>query len=228
MDRRLTRMAKTMVSTRMESPAPAGTEAADDACRMRLSALADGELATADCLAACDGWKGDHEQRRAWHAWHVIGDVLRSDELAGCHGDVRFVQAFRTRLAAEPVVLAPAPLADSERRFRRWGVPAAVAAGFVLVVGAFTVTRPVGEGASPGTPLARVDGSPAAVASPAPATPGTGGTAFPVDTRLVDGRMVRDPRLDAYLAAHKQFAGTTALAIPTASLRAAPADAPAR
>ena len=38
----------------------------------------------------------------------------------------------------------------------------------------------------------------------------------------------RPPLLDAYLAAHKQFAGTTALAMPTASLRAAPADAPAR
>jgi sigma-E factor negative regulatory protein RseA len=197
---------------------------ASEACRERLSALADGELDAADCLAACDGWKGDAAQRRDWHAWHVIGDVLRSDELAGCHGDARFVQALRARLEAEPVVLAPAPLAAAAHRERRWAVPAAVAAGFALVVGAFTVTRPVGD-APAAVPLAQGGAAPATVtvaATPAPATAAT------PEVRVAETRMVRDPRLDAYLAAHKQFAGTTALAIPTASLRAAPADAPRR
>ena len=207
-----------------------GREAADaDASRERLSALADGELDSAGCLAACEGWKHDPEQRRAWHAWHVIGDVLRSDELAGCQADARFVQALRVRLAAEPVVLAPAPLVDAERRFRRWGIPAAVAAGFVLVVGAFTVTRPGGEGASGTSPLARVDAVPATVPAAGTAAPDAQASVpLRVETRVADGRMVRDPRLDAYLAAHKQFAGTTALAVPSAWLRAAPADAPAR
>ena len=213
----------TMVPTHTIPPGGADAEAR----RERLSALADGELGTAECLAACDGWKSDAEQRRAWHAWHVIGDVLRSDELAGCRGDARFVQALRIRLESEPVVLAPVPPVDGRRRPGRWAVPAAVAAGFVLVVGAFTVTRPVGEGVSGPTPLAQ-EGSAPTVASRDPAIPAIAASQSAADARLADGRMVRDPRLDAYLAAHKQFAGTTALAVPSAWLRAAPAEAPSR
>jgi sigma-E factor negative regulatory protein RseA len=157
----------------------------------------------------------------------VIGDVLRSEELAGCRDDARFVQALRLRLAAEPVVLAPSP-SDAGRRTSRWAVPAAIAAGFVLVVGAFTVTRPIGEGPA-SSPLAR-EGSPTTVASREPAAAVVAGppATSSVDARFADGRMVRDPRLDAYLAAHKQFAGTTALAVPSAWLRAAPAEAPSR
>ena len=36
--------------------------------------------------------------------------------------------------------------------------------------------------------------------------------------------MLRDARLERYLAAHKQFAGTSALGVPSAFLRSATVD----
>jgi sigma-E factor negative regulatory protein RseA len=40
--------------------------------------------------------------------------------------------------------------------------------------------------------------------------------------------MLRDARLDLYMSAHKQFAGSTALGVPSGFLRNAAAEVPAR
>jgi len=40
--------------------------------------------------------------------------------------------------------------------------------------------------------------------------------------------MIRDPRLEHYLAAHKQFAGTSALGVPSTFLRSATVGAEPR
>ena len=45
---------------------------------------------------------------------------------------------------------------------------------------------------------------------------------------VVDGRLIRDARLERYLAAHKQFAGSSVLGVPSGFLRNAAADAPNR
>ena len=91
--------------------------ASDDAPRMlvlrqSMSALADGELrggAAAD--AACVAWRDEPEARRAWHRYQLIGDVLRSAELASSPAhDEAFLIGLQRRLATEPTVLAPAPL----------------------------------------------------------------------------------------------------------------------
>jgi len=42
---------------------------------------------------------------------------------------------------------------------------------------------------------------------------------------VANGKLIRDVRLDRYLAAHKQFAGTSALGVPSGFLRSATADA---
>jgi sigma-E factor negative regulatory protein RseA len=42
------------------------------------------------------------------------------------------------------------------------------------------------------------------------------------------GQMIRDARLQQYLAAHKQFGGSTALGVPSGFLRSATVDVPAR
>jgi sigma-E factor negative regulatory protein RseA len=44
---------------------------------------------------------------------------------------------------------------------------------------------------------------------------------------VADVRLIRDAQLDRYLAAHKQFAGSSALGVPSAFLRGATVDAPA-
>ena len=42
---------------------------------------------------------------------------------------------------------------------------------------------------------------------------------------IANGTLIRDARLDRYLAAHKQFTGSSALGVPSAFLRSATADA---
>ena len=205
----------------------------------RLSALVDGEADAVASDAACAAWKGDVEVRRTWHAWQLIGDVLRSEDLASsAERDQRFLVALRTRLAVEPVVLAPAPLsapaeatasrdggAAARRSSGRWMLPSAIAAGFMLVVGTFAVLRPGGP-ASPAQAVAMADaGSDAAsplrqVSSRESADPRT--------AVVVNGRLIRDARLDRYLAAHKQFAGSSALGLPSAFLRSATVEAEPR
>ncbi len=157
--------------------------------------------------------------------------MLRSEDLAsGAESDQRFLVALRGRLAQEPVVLAPEPFpatalaAPGRRGGGRWLLPSAVAAGFTLVVGTFVVLGPTGVPA-PAPTLAQV--APSAVESPI-VQASVREPSAPVQAVAVDGRMVRDPRLERYLVAHKQFAGTSALGVPSAFLRSATVDAEPR
>lgn len=208
----------------------------------RLSALVDGELDSAAVAQACDSWKRDAELRRSWHAYQLIGDVLRSDDLAaGADRNGAFLIALGARLLAEPVVLAPAPLperlpslpiraasATAQRRSSRWMLGSAAAAGFLLVIGTFAVLRP-GTAPAPGVPVASLAGAPSSdsngprlsEASAREATDVPGNT-------VVNARVIRDARLERYLSAHKQFSGSSALGVPSAFLRSSTLDADAR
>ncbi len=203
----------------------------------RLSALVDGETDGAASSAACAGWKADAEVRRTWHAWQLIGDVLRSEDLASSASrDQRFLVALRVRLAAEPVVLAPAALLSVapagsvvslvRRSASRWMLPSAIAAGFMLVLGTFVVVRPGSGPASPAPAVALADNG-VATASPLREV-SIREPAGSTSAVVVNGKLIRDARLDRYLAAHKQFAGTSALGVPSAFLRSATVDAEPR
>lgn len=125
----------------------------DDLTLEALSALADGEATHPEVARACNAWRDDAQARAQWHNYQLIGDVMRSEELADASGSARFLKSFRERLAQEPVVLAPAglvarhqpsvvdvglstPPAVQPLRRRVWAGPMAVAACFVMVVGA--------------------------------------------------------------------------------------------
>ena len=122
-----------------------------------LSALADGQATEHEIAQACAAWRGQEDARARWHTYQLIGDVMRSESLAQpAQADLSFLDTFRARLAQEPVVLAPAALAPPSAVLsqpeaavanlsyplhrRRWAGPAAVAAGFVLVLGAVVTT----------------------------------------------------------------------------------------
>jgi sigma-E factor negative regulatory protein RseA len=205
-------------------------DAFEPSAKERLSALADGELDPAGSSTSCEAWARDAALRADWHAWHLIGDVLRSEDLAADpRHDRAFCAKLRTRLRAEPVVLAPAPArADPVQRRSRlgggWGAAGAVAAGVVLVVGTFAVVRP--GGSLPTAQIARADMSSPATASAA-AGPDTDAAALPVAI-VADSKIIRDAQLERYLEAHKQFAGTSALGVPSAFLRSATVDSAAR
>ena len=107
---------------------------------------ADGQaLATAWRQAVAAARPGERtpmtDARAAWHAYHLIGDVMRSERPGQrAARDEAFLAALRERLAAEPVVLAPRrPLRGAGRpgpaAAMGWLARAAVAAGFVVVAG---------------------------------------------------------------------------------------------
>jgi len=196
----------------------------------QLSALVDGDLGSEDVVRACSAWRSDSRLRQTWHAYHLIGDVLRSEDLASVPGrDADFLSRLRDRLADEPVVLAPQPLPSTSvpvpaaRWARHWRTGAAVAAGFVVVAGALVAMRTPSP--EPGVELARAQPAVPAVTTGGATTvePGIEQASF-----VTDGRVIRDARLDRYLAAHQQFAGTSALGVPSAFLRSATTDASKR
>jgi sigma-E factor negative regulatory protein RseA len=163
--------------------------------RQLMSALADGEVASAD--AGCALWGSNADAREAWHTYHVIGDTLRSDDLAAApRSEADFLAALRVRLAAEPTVLAPMPLsaaAAAPARTRAWRIPAAVAAGFVAVAGVLLVAR---------TQAPSAERAPVLASLPAPPNAPADRLGDP-QWQVVDGKLIRDARLDNYLRAHR-------------------------
>ena len=86
---------KPVSSTTLPSAASAADAPHPHEC---LSALADGEGQALQ--AACSAWRDDEEARRAWHSYHLIGDVMRSEDLAARPGrDAAFLAGERARLA---------------------------------------------------------------------------------------------------------------------------------
>ena len=191
-----------------------------------LSALADGEADATGAATASARWRDDAALRERWHSYQLIGDVLRSDELAGRGGDADFLRRLRVQLEREPVVLAPAtvpavPAPARAKLLRRWGAPAAVAAGFVMVAGALTITRLPQQQATPlqAQMAAAVPVTPAPVLA-VPAAPVLA-EARPQRVESASGVLLRDARLDQYLLAHKEFGGSSALGASSGFLRSA-------
>jgi sigma-E factor negative regulatory protein RseA len=199
----------------------------------QLSALADGELDPSGVARACSRWRAGEASHATWHVYHLIGDVLRSEDLAtAAERDHAGLASLRARLATEPVIVAPASIIQSggsateagrsRRRTLTWGAMSAVAAGFATVAGVLFVLRaPPGEADSQGQSLAARPGSlgpnsQAVALRPAEQEP---------LVLTADGKLVRDARLDRYLDAHKHFSGSSALGVPSSFLRGATSDA---
>lgn len=195
--------------------------------RAVLSALMDGDAQAAD--AACAAWRGDPGARQDWHTYHLIGDVLRSDEhRADPARDADFLGRLRERLADEPVVLAPTPVSGAQyaksRRRRGWALSGAVAAGFAAVAGVMVVMRAPEPGAAGGATLAAGPGS--MVVQAGASSVGASATvqgAWPEQATLI-----RNSELDRYLAAHRQYSTSSSLALPGGAVRSVSVAEPAR
>jgi sigma-E factor negative regulatory protein RseA len=177
-----------------------------------LSSMADGEAgpeAQERCLAL---WAGDSQARERWRDYQLIGDVLRSQELArdGSH-DAAFVHALRARLAHEPAVLRPKTPPLAVARSRNWAVPIAAVAGVAAVAGMVVMLRGVPDS---GAPVLAQQGNAAPVMATSVAAPQQVPAA-----QVVNGRLIRDARLDRYFAAHRQSANGAALQMPGAVVR---------
>ncbi|HZZ13115.1 MAG TPA: sigma-E factor negative regulatory protein [Paraburkholderia sp.] len=171
----------------------------------RLSAFVDGELFGEKhlnldkFLSELDG-----EDRAAWSSYHLIGDALRSDDLAvSPAASSAFLSGFAARFDSEPHVLAPAamPVARRLLALRRRVVPAFAVAAAAATLTWIVVPQLQGVPGGPGVAqVASVHGDSlqrVAMASVPMAT---------VAPVAQDANIIRDASLDQYLEAHQQFA----------------------
>lgn len=195
--------------------------------RWSISALADGEGLPSDCARGLAAWAaGDAAARASWHSYHLIGDVLRSGELASPPGhDQQFLAALQLRLAAEPAPAAvlsaepapvavlpaePAPVAVLRARApsrARWVWPVGLAAGVMALGTALVVQRGAGTGAATEQRLAAAApvaaGAADAVAAAAPANAGAD--------------LLREAQFDRYLRAHRDYTAAQPVSLPLAA-----------
>ncbi|WP_370679631.1 sigma-E factor negative regulatory protein [Comamonas sp. GB3 AK4-5] len=203
-----------------------------------LSALVDGEL-QGDELAQALTWAEGNEGHGSWQLYHLVGDVLRSPELAH-HSQHDLLGGLRAQLAKEPPLalqparleqLAPAqppltsalagrvpdPVANAS--VFRWKMAAGVASvAAVAALGWNLVVVPAGQGSQ----LAQAGSAPAAqLASQTPmmSVPQADGGVIAVATGNGNEVILRDPRLDELLAAHQRFGSKASLQMPADFLR---------
>lgn len=188
----------------------------------QISDLADGQL-RGDAFAQAMALMNDNSRaRKYWHSLHLVGDVLRARELVSCAKDAEFLNIFRAKLSLESNLadVTPANLltlhiaahspksTPANESFFSWKWAAslsALAASVVLALNLIgtTVVAPTLTGSQ----LAQ--------------------TTVPIS---VDGQtavMLRNPQLDALIAAHSQVGGSSAFQMPSGFLRSATFNATA-
>lgn len=182
--------------------------------RQTLCDLMDGRLQgeplhQAISQACASDSRGD-AARADWHAWHVAGDVLRSADLAACRHGAAFTACVMQRIGqqAQPPIaataLSPARPAANDRRWKlaaglaSFAAAAAIGWNFWSLSG--SAASPQLAQTAPATQVAAQAAAPVEAAAPA---------AYAVGTP--QGAMLRDSRLDEFLAAHRQAAGASAL-----------------
>lgn len=198
--------------------------------REQLSALADGRL-QGDELAQALQFAAQDEGQSTWQIYHLVGDVLRSPELARHqHGHRSMVTRLREQLAQEPLpgrlpevtampeqIVPPEVAVAANAAVFRWKLAAGFASlAAVAALGWSSFVGLQGGGAAD----AQLAVAPAQARPAAPAVAAVGSDGQQV--------MIRDPRLDELLAAHQQFGTTSALQMPAGFLRNATFETPSR
>jgi sigma-E factor negative regulatory protein RseA len=193
-----------------------------------VSALTDGQLQGEEFARVVEWVAEDEEARLNWHAYHLVGDVLRSGEAMVGAREIAFSQRLKLRLLQE-MPPAPAPVsvdgllahplaagttgsgqaghAAANDHSSRWKLLAGLAS--LLLVG-FLGWQLGAEQRGMGQ-LAQ-----------AQLQKGVGATVSQQVVTVDAGEpqvMVRDPQLDALLAAHRQSGGGSALAMSAGFLR---------
>lgn len=188
-----------------------------------ISALADGQLHGEALERVIRTVATDSQARTAWHTYHMIGDVLRSGDLAAGTPPVTFLAGFQVRLEREqagsgvdgsagrvpvPQGVRASGGAANDDSFR-WklmagfaSVAAVAAIGWITMGDAMRTQQPQMASAGPAAAVALAEHPPV---------------------------MLRDSRLDEMLAAHRQLGGgVSALQSPAGFLRNATFEGPAR
>ena len=194
-----------------------------------ISALADGQLRGEALERVIQTVATDAQARNAWHTYHLIGDVLRSGNLPTGTPPATFLAGFQVRLEQaqardlvnQPVGIVPAALPTEQLQPVRAGGEAANDGSFrwKLVAGFASVAAVAAIGWTAVGDVMRTQQPQLAIAAPA-------AVATAVERPAI---MIRDPRLDEMLAAHRQLGGgASALQTPAGFLRNATFEGPAR
>jgi sigma-E factor negative regulatory protein RseA len=208
----------------------------------QVSALADGHLRDEEFAHVIDEVCRSDDLRATWHAYHVVGDVLRSGVHTACSDSSQFLARLQQRLATEPSVPVLAPDAAAIPVLRRAEAANEPVFRWKLVAGAASLAAAAaigwnwvgGVGPQPAAQLAQQQqqqqqqgsGSVLAASGTAPQ-----GAYVLAPMRVVVGNghpqvMLRDPRLDQLLEAHQQAGGASQM--PSGFLRNATFDGPSR
>lgn len=201
-------------------PSPASADAVDAST---VAAAMDGDSQALDAVLAA--WSRDPSVRERWHAYHWIGDALRSaDHATPPARDQALLARVRQAMANEPVVLAPGAASGAGpsrpgTRMRRTGgwLGLAAAASFLAVVGVVVMQQAASPGVEGATNVAVV---PVSSSASAPAATS--------DESAPPAVMIRNAELDRYLAAHKQFATTSVIPAPGLEVRSVSHATPGR
>lgn len=197
--------------------------------REQISALADGQLRGPEFAQALAWLAQDEEARLTWHSYHWLGDALRSGGALAMAEDARFLQALKPRLQVEAASMLHQHATDviacyagdtgvgaindlkdksANQPYFAWqGLAGALALAFVALAGWQYLG---GSAVQPGA----IELAQAPVQVPR--------SAAALSQASVNGElqpMIRDPQLDALLAAHRQFGASSALQGPSGFLR---------
>jgi len=189
-----------------------------------ISALVDNAVAGGRAHDTLSAVLHSDAAKATWHRYHLIGDILRSDNLAPTTSELNFAERVMAALPAQPPVLVQPLLGEeiaavqvsSERRSangREFWLKALTGTLCLAVLGMLVIALP--QANAPHTTAQR-SVQPGAIVASVPAT-----KAPAVDVALEDERpiMTRDPELDALLSAHQQMGGHSALQAPAGFLR---------
>lgn len=215
-----------------------------------LSAAADGECPEAgwSCLSQVGARRASETEpdtlARTWMEFHLIGDALRAGQSQTLPApSSSFASAVMARVAAEqpqwstqanfsppPVPAVVATVATSAAAspaandaLFRWKMLAGVASLAAVVAVAWQLT------VAPAAELPGGLAGPQLASAPA-VSPTLASTVAPRDTVVSTdaGVLLRDPELEAFIAAHRQSGGMSALQMPAGFLRNATFEAPQR
>ncbi|TWO68933.1 anti-anti-sigma factor [Caenimonas sedimenti] len=189
-----------------------------------ISALADGQLRGGELARAVALVAADRSGRSTWQAYQTVGEVLRSGQAAAGTDTEAFLARLQMKLQAEAL---PAAAAAAEPALAVVARPQPPANDWLwkMVAGVASVAAVAAIGWNMAAPALAPATQPQLAAAPAPAA---ATAAIAPEAGVQQAAMIRDPRLDQLLAAHRQLGGATAWQSTSGFLRNATFEGPVR
>ncbi len=208
----------------------------------RVSALVDGQLQDDELAHALADLASSGEARANWDTYHLVGDVLRSGGRQARAHDPDFVLRLRQKMTVNAIEIVAVPAEEirdgslnhsknvsaNDGSWRRVAGFASVALAGVLAwqglhwgSSADLANTPqfaqqnAAASVPASSPIAQAGISPTGAEATLIRSDGSSALAMSSEVPV----MIRDPQLDALLAAHRQFGGASALQVPAGFLR---------